>query len=143
LRDSAIGYVLEGVSEQHHAAAQRKKIILMKNTLFLAVLLAGISTLTANTYANEVIMSPKAKEMADATKTVPGTTRDQLDRSIKAGSPKALEFAASIRKTPSTSTSPDLAHAPRPNLSPKDPRYEIVLRQNAARPNGVEIAPLK
>jgi hypothetical protein len=115
----------------------------MKNSLFLAVLVAGISTFSANTYASEVTMSPKAKEFADATKSVPGTTRDQFDRSIKIGSPKALEFAASLRKTPSTGSSLDLANAPRPNLAPKDPRYETVLRQNAAHKNAVEIAPLK
>ncbi len=64
-----------------------------------------------------------------------------LDRSVKPGSPKAIALAESLRKVPSTGSTVDLVHAPRPTLSPKDPRFEIAWRENAFKE--VQVAPLK
>lgn len=109
----------------------------MKKTLILAVAVAGVFTLSAN--AADAVMSPRAKAQADSLKKVPGTTTDMVDRSVKPGSPRGIEMAQSLRRVPSTGPSIDLAHGPRPTLSPKDPRYDQELR----RLREVQIAPLK
>jgi len=64
-----------------------------------------------------------------------------IDRSVLPGTPKGRELAYSLRKVPSTGPSVDLAHGPRPWLSPKDPRYETALRELRAKE--FYIAPLK
>lgn len=113
----------------------------MKKTLLLAVAVTGIFSFAASANAGEPLMSPRAKEQAYSLRKVPGTTPDMIDRSVKLGSPRALELAHSLRKVPSTGPSIDLAHAPRPTMSPKDPRYETALRANAVRE--FQIAPVK
>jgi len=47
--------------------------------------------------AGDELLSPRAK--ANQIKTMSGTTPDLLDRTVKSSSPKALEMAASLRKT--------------------------------------------
>lgn len=116
----------------------------MKKTILLAIAAAGIFTLAASAQAGEPLYSPKAKALADSLKKVPAVTSDvnlALDR--PAGNAKAWELARSFRSVPSTGPSIDLAHAPRPTMSPKDPRYEVALRENATRQLEVQIAPLK
>lgn len=113
----------------------------MKKTILLAIAAAGIFTLAASAQAGEPLLSPRAQEQANSLRKVPGTTHDMIDRSVKAGSPKAIELANSLRKVPSTGTTVDLAHAPRPTMSPKDPRFETALRANAQRE--FQIAPVK
>lgn len=113
----------------------------MKKTLILAAVLASVLTLNAK--AGDAVMSPKAKEQADSHRRVAGTTPDMIDRSFKSASPKQVEFAAVFRKVPSTGPSIDLAHAPRPTLSPKDPNYEVAFRENAMKQLDVQVAPLK
>ena len=116
----------------------------MKKTILLAIAAAGIFTLAASAQAGEPLYSPKAKALADSLKKVPATTSDvnlALDR--PAGNAKAWELARSLRSVPSTGPSIDLAHAPRPTMSPKDPRYEVALRDNAAKQLEIQIAPLK
>lgn len=115
----------------------------MKKTLILAVAVAGVLTFAPNSRAGDVVMSPRAKEMADSLRRVPGTTPDMIDRSIQSGTPRSRELAYSLRKVPSTGPSIDLAHAPRPTLSPKDSRYETALRENAAKQLEIQVAPLK
>ena len=112
----------------------------MKKTLVLAVAVAGIFTLVAGASASEPLLSPKAKELADSLRKVPGTTPDMIDRSVKAGSSKAIELANSLRKLPSTASTVDRVHAPRPTLSPKDPRFETAWRENVKE---FQIAPVK
>lgn len=114
----------------------------MKKMILLAVAAVGVFTLAAN--AGEPLYSPKAKALADSLKKVPAATSSvnlALDR--PAGNAKAWELARSFRSVPSTGPSVDLAHAPRPTMSPKDPRYEAALRANAASQAEVQIAPLK
>lgn len=113
----------------------------MKMNMLLAIAAAGIFTLAASAQAGEPLLSPRAQEQAYSLRKVPGTTTDMIDRSVKAGSPKAIEQANSLRKVPSTGTTVDLAHAPRPAMSPKDPRFETALRANAQRE--FQIAPVK
>ncbi len=134
---------MKDVNEQRQSAATNEERKIMKKTILLAIAAAGIFTLAASTQAGEPLLSPRAQEHANSVRKVPGTTTDKIDRSIKIGSPKALELANSVRKVPSTGPSIDLAHAPRPTMSPKDPRYEVALRENATRQLDVQIAPLK
>ena len=115
----------------------------MKKLNYLLVAAAAVVTLntTFSAQAAEPLLSPRAKEQADSLRKVPGTTTEMLDRSVQPGTPKGRELAYSLRKVPSTGPSIDLAHAPRPTLSPKDPRYDTVLRENAERQ--FQVAPLK
>src|SRR5438309_2061122 len=64
----------------------------MKKTLLLAATVAGIFTFGASAHAGDALLSPKAKAFADSLRTVPGTTPDLIDRSVRAGSPKGLEL---------------------------------------------------
>jgi len=113
----------------------------MKAMKHLLVAAAAAVTLTITAQAGEPLLSPKAKALADSLRKVPGTTTDMVDRSIQPGTPRGREFAHSLRKVPSTGPSIDLAHGPRPTLSPKDPRYETALRE--LRQQQFPIAPLK
>jgi hypothetical protein len=111
----------------------------MKTTSLLAIVAAVGLTFAGRAQAGEPALSPKAAQLRYDFRTVPGTTSDMIDRSVKAGAPKALALAHELRKVPSTGPSIDLAHGPRPLLSPKDPRYDQELR----RLQEVQIAPLK
>jgi len=112
----------------------------MKTTLLLAATIAVLTAVNAASAA-EPLLLPKAKALADSLRTVPGSTTDLIDRSVLPGSPKGRELAYSLRKVPSTGPSVDLAHGPRPTLSPKDPPYETALRELRARE--FQVAPLK
>src|SRR6266545_4017514 len=101
----------------------------MKKTLLFAVAVAGVLSFAASANAGEPLLSPRAKAQADSLRKVPGTTTDMVDRSVKPGSPKGIAMAQESRRVPSTSPSIDLAHGPRPTLSPKDPRYDQELRR--------------
>lgn len=115
----------------------------MKITLILAAaaaaaVLTGINTASAA----EPLLSPKAKALANSTRTVLGTstTVDQV-KDRPTGNAKAWELARSFRTVPSVGPNIDLAHGPRPLLSPKDPRYESALREQ--RTTTFQVAPLK
>ena len=111
------------------------------NQLLVAAAAVVTLTLTLNAQAGEPLFPPRAKEMADSLRKVSGTSSDMIDRSIQSGTPKGRELAYGLRKVPSTSPSVDLVHAPRPTLSPKDPRFEMAWRENAVKE--IQIAPLK
>ena len=114
----------------------------MKKTILLAVAAAGIFTLAASVQAGEPLLSPKAKEQAYAVRKVPVVASDvNLATNRPNGNAKAWELAQSFSKVPSTGNTIDLAHAPRPTMSPKDPRYESALRENATKT--FQVAPLK
>lgn len=116
----------------------------MKKMTLLAIAVAGVFTLVASANAGEPLMSPKAKALADSLKKVPAVASDvNLATNRPIGNAKAWELARSLRTVPSTGPSIDLAHAPRPTMSPKDPRYEAALRANATSQLEVQIAPLK
>jgi len=111
------------------------------NYLLVAAVAAVTFTATWSVQANEPFYSPKQKELMDSLQRVPGTTPDMIDRSIPSGSPKSREAADRLIKVPGTAPDIDLAHAPRPNMAPKDSRYEVALYQNAERE--FQVAPLK
>ncbi|MCW5555515.1 MAG: hypothetical protein KIS67_25550 [Verrucomicrobiae bacterium] len=114
----------------------------MKKTLLFAVAVGGILSLTASANAGEPLMSPRAKELAYSLRKVPSAPSTvNLATNRPVGNAKAWELARSFRKAPSAGPGIDLAHAPRPTMSPKDPRYEAALRANAARE--FQIAPVK
>jgi len=98
-------------------------------------------TLTAQ--AGNALMSPKAKELSNSQRSMVTTTSGSidLDRSIKPISPRCAEYQHSLRTVSTTGVNIDLANAKRPMLSPKDPRYQTVLRENAVEE--FQVAPLK
>ena len=110
----------------------------MKTTLLLAATVAAFTAVNSASAA-EPLRSPRAS--ADLVPTVPGVTVDKLARSLPLGSPKGREMAYSVRVVPSSGTSIDIAHGPRPSLSPRDPRYEQVARE--LRAPEFQVAPLK
>ena len=117
----------------------------MKTLKHLLVAAVAVVTLnvTISAQAGEPLLSPRAKEQADSLRKVPGMSMNEpnLVTNRPNGNAKAWELAQSLRKVPSTGPSIDLAHAPRPTLSPKDPRFETAWRENAVKE--FQIAPLK
>lgn len=113
----------------------------MKTKLLLAATTLAILTAVNSTSAAEPRLSPRAKALADSLRTVPGSTMDMVDRAVRSSSPRGRELAYSLRKVPGTGSGIDLAHGPRPTMSPKDPRYETALRELRAR--AFQVAPLK
>ncbi|HXT12589.1 MAG TPA: hypothetical protein VN873_13580 [Candidatus Angelobacter sp.] len=114
----------------------------MKKNLILAVVVSAF-TLAASAYAGDAVMSPKAQELADSLKMAPGSTPDMLDRSLKSAPPKVVAMRESLRTVPSAGPTVDLAHAPRPTMSPKDPQFEMAWRSNAMMQSDIQVAPLK
>jgi len=113
----------------------------MKTTPFLAATTVALLAAFGTASAAEPLRSPKGKAFADSLRTVPGSTVDRIDRSVLPGTPKSRELAYSLRKVPGTGPSVDLAHGPRPLVTPKDPRYDTALRELRARQ--FQVAPLK
>jgi len=111
----------------------------LKNLLVVAAVVAVGAAFSAN--AGEPLYSPRAKELANSLRKVPSTPSDvNLAANRPVGNAKAWDLAQSLRKVASTGSSIDLAHAPRPTMSPKDPRFEAALRANASE---FQIAPVK
>jgi|JI10StandDraft_1071094.scaffolds.fasta_scaffold544448_2 hypothetical protein len=120
----------------------KKKDKIMKTTILLAVALTSMLTLASSGQAGEPVLSPKAKEHAYSVRKVPAVASDvNLATNRPNGNAKAWEMAQSLKRVPSTGSTIDLAHAPRPTMSPKDPRYETALRENATKT--FQVAPLK
>lgn len=115
----------------------------MKKTLILAIAAAGSLALGWSAKAGDVVMSPKAQEQADSLKMASGNTPDMIDRTIQPAPPRQAEQAASFRSVRSQGSDIDLAHATQPNLAPKDPNYDVALRQNAEKQAEMQVAPLK
>ena len=74
----------------------------MKTNLLLIAVVTAVTTLTSVAEAGDAYLSPKARELAQASRKVPGTATDMLDRSLKSGSPKGIALAESLRKVPGT-----------------------------------------
>ncbi|MGE3312723.1 MAG: hypothetical protein AB7O66_22365 [Limisphaerales bacterium] len=111
----------------------------MKTALVLTAAAATLLSTMNTAQADEPLLSPRAK--ANQIRTVTGTSKDKLDRSITSGSPKGIAMAESLRKVASAGPTVDLAHGPSPTLSPKDPRYEQAVRE--LREAQFQVAPLK
>lgn len=111
----------------------------LNHLLAAAIVTLGVSL---SAQAGEPLMSPRAKELAHSLRKVPSAPSDvNLATNRPIGNAKAWELARSLRTVPSTGPSIDIAHAPRPTLSPKDPRFETAWRANAERQ--FQIAPVK
>jgi|SRR5688572_11586055 len=116
----------------------------MKTVKYLLVAAVAAVTLSAtlSAQAAEPLLSPKAKALADSLRKVPPAASDvKLLANRPIGNAKAWELAQSFRKVPGTGSGVDLAHGPRPLLSPKDPRYEQAVRE--LRQQQFQVAPLK
>ena len=109
------------------------------NQILLAAAVAVAFTAANRAQAGEPLLSPRAQ--ANQPRMVSGTSANDVNLATNrpAGNAKAWELAQSLKKVPSTGQTIDLAHGPRPTLSPKDPRYE----QEARRLQEVQITPLK
>jgi hypothetical protein len=142
LRDSVPGGVFKDVNIQRHEAATTKKNKIMKKTILLAVAVAGALTLAASAQAGEPLLSPRAQ--TNQIHIVASTSAIDVNLAINRpnGNNKAWEQAQSLRKVPGTGNDVDLANAPRPNMSPKNPDYQTALRNNAVNQQ-IQIAPLK
>jgi hypothetical protein len=118
----------------HKPLPMNKDKKIMKNTLWMAVVTAGVLTVAASAQAG----SPKAEAWAEAHQQAAGNTLDMLDRSVQPTSPKASQIAKAPQKA-SCCAGPtvDLVHGTR--LSPKDPRFDEQLRQTSS----IQVAPLK
>ena len=113
----------------------------MKKTLLLAVAAVGAFTL-ASAQAGEPLLSPRAQSNQSRVVMSNTSANDvNLATNRPIGNAKAWEHAQSIRKVSGTGDSIDLAHAPRPTMSPRDSRYEAALRDNATK--NFQVAPLK
>jgi calcineurin-like phosphoesterase family protein len=125
----------------NNPATTRKTIMkTLKNLLVVAAVVAVGAAFSAN--AGEPLYSPKAKELAYSLRKVPSVASGvNLATNRPIGNAKAWDLVQSLRKVPSNGASVNLAHAPRPTMSPKDPRYETAWRANAER--GFQIAPVK
>jgi len=114
----------------------------MKTKLLLAASTVAIVTALNSASAAEPLHSPKGKALADSLRKVPVVHSEvDLTKDRPFGNAKAGELTRSFRTVPSTGPSVDLAHGPRPLLSPKDPRYETALRE--LRSKEFQFAPLK
>ena len=116
----------------------------MKTFNHLLVAAAAVVTLNLaqSVQAAEPVLSPKAAQLQHELRKVPiAPSEVYLIKDRPIGNAKARELARSLRTVPSTGSSSDLAHGPRPMLSPKDPRYETALRE--LRQQKFQIAPLK
>jgi hypothetical protein len=115
----------------------------MKKNILLTLAAAGIFSLATSANAGEPLMSPRAKAQADSLRKVAAVRSDvSLATNRPPGNVKAWELTRSFRRFPSPGTSVNLAHAPRPLLSPKDPRFEGAWRANAAA-QSFHVAPVK
>jgi len=114
----------------------------MKKTMLLAIATASVFTLAASVQAGDVIKSPRAQTQADSLKTVPTTAADIMERPAMSGTPKFIDLAQSSRGVTGPNNDVNLATAPRPNRSVKDPGYEATWRANAFSQQ-IQVAPLK
>ena len=114
----------------------------MKRLNYLVAAAAVALGVTLSAQAGEPLLSPRAKEQAYSLRTVPAAPNQvNLALNRPAGNAKAWELAQSLRTVPSSGPSIDIAHAPRPTLAPRDPRFEAAWRANAE--SQFQVAPVK
>lgn len=128
----------------------------MKKTILLAVAVAGMSTLAASaqygpTGEDGIAASPKFRQFLNESgkrmmKGTPSTAVASVGyratgRDGITASPRLRQIIDDSRGVASTGPTIDYAQAPRPTMSPKDPRFEAAWRANAERE--FQVAPLK
>jgi len=142
VRDSWGSGVFKGVKQCGERRPMNKDKTMKTTTLF-AIAVTSAFAFAASARADS-LLSPKAQAQADSLKKVAAPATMQCcaaaaDRPT--GNARAWEQAQSLRKVPSTGDTIDLARAPRPAVSPKDPRYETAWRANATK--NFQVAPVK
>jgi hypothetical protein len=106
----------------------------MKILNHICVTAAAVVALNLTAHASEPLFSPKAAQFRNESRKVASALSGvDLAKICPAGNAKAWSRAQDFRKVPSAGPDVDLAHAPRPVLSPKDPRFERAQRENAFR----------
>ena len=90
-------------------------------------------TLTAR--ADEPLLSPRAQ--GNQIHYVSGTNNEP---NLLANRPMG-KASQNVAKVSGTNNDVDLAHGPRPTMSPKDPRYEMAVKQ--LRDQQFQVAPVK
>ena len=128
----------------------------MKKNLLFAIAAAGLFTFTASaqyraTGEDGIVASPKFRQFLNESgkRMVKGTPATAVasvgyratGRDGLTASPKLRQLIDDSRGMASTGPTVDYAHAPRPTMSPKDPRFETAWRANAERE--FQIAPVK
>src|SRR5439155_708922 len=88
----------EGQNKRRHRVADNEERKIMKTTILLAIAAATGLSFAAGVNAGDLFTSTKGAQLQYDLRKVPGTTPEVPDRSVKAGSPKALDFANSVRK---------------------------------------------
>jgi hypothetical protein len=115
----------------------------MKTTKVL-LLGAFVTAFTFSSFAVEPLLSPRAagNQIKHVTSAVdaPTVTITYVDTTPALLSPRAQDNQ--IRHVAGTNHDIDLANAPRPSMSPKDPGYADALRANAISQQ-IQVAPLK
>ena len=111
---------------------------LNKVVVAAAAVVALNFTLTAR--AVEPLLTPRAQ--GNQIHHVSGTNNDPDLAMIRPlGTPRQVEFAKSLQRVPGTNNDVDLVHGPRPTMSPRDPRYEMAMKQ--LRDQQFQVAPVK
>jgi hypothetical protein len=109
----------------------------MDKVLLAAVVAVALTTINY-AKAGGALLSPRAQGNQIYTVTGSSAGDPDLLANRPAGNASAWALARSSQKAPGMDTT-DLAHGPRPAMSPKDPRYAQALREMRE----VQIAPLK
>ena len=109
----------------------------LERLFFAAALLAALA-FASRVLAHDTPVPPRVKALQKERITVPGSTADLLDRSIKPSSPRGQQMQQESVKIPAArATDPDLVHAGRSTLPPK------LQEQQKERGTRFEVAPLK
>lgn len=153
LRDSVPHGVLKDVNGQRQHAATNEERQNYEKTILLAIAAAGVFTFTASAQTGDagITASPKLSQFLNESETrmVKGTPSTAVasvgyratGRDGLTASPKLRHLIDDSRGVASTGPTVDYVHAPRPTMSPKDPRFESAWRANAERE--FQVAPLK
>jgi hypothetical protein len=112
------------------------------NHLLAAAAAVATLTLTASAQTAGPLFSPRGADLRHELRKAPSAPSDiDLTKDRPNGNARGAEHARSLRTVPSSGRSIDLAHAPRPTLSPRDPRFESAWRENAIEQ--FQVAPVK
>lgn len=113
----------------------------MKTPLLIATGTAALLMAINTVSGAEPFLSPRAQ--ANLIRVVPGSSAGDVNLAAVGpiGNAKAWALAQSFRTVPASGADIDLAHGPRPAVSPKDPRFEQAARRMGEAK--FQVAPLK
>ena len=125
---------------RHQLLSQQTERMKKINKILMVVVVATAFTAVNRAQADEPFLSPRAK--ANQIRHAPsGSSINDPDlvKDRPAGNARAWAQTHRLQATPGAASTVDLAHGPRPTISPKDPRYE----QEARRLRELQVAPIK